>query len=89
MSLAVPRKLRDYKIDGRNLFDIIKDYFYKFGGEVRISAKNRAWFRRSARSEQPCGRPECGITLAINIARLVLTIKISQTLSAYLHNQLF
>jgi hypothetical protein len=22
--------LRDYKIDGRNLFDIIQEYFYKF-----------------------------------------------------------
>ena len=29
-SLTVPRKLRDYKIDGRSLFDIIKEYFYKF-----------------------------------------------------------
>lgn len=30
LSLTVPRKLRDYKIDGRSLFDIIKEYFYKF-----------------------------------------------------------
>ncbi len=30
LSLTVPRKLRDYKTDGRNLFDIIKEYFYKF-----------------------------------------------------------
>ncbi|KLT22658.1 hypothetical protein wVul_1023 [Wolbachia endosymbiont of Armadillidium vulgare str. wVulC] len=30
LSLTVPRKLRDYKIDDRNLFDIIKEYFYKF-----------------------------------------------------------
>ncbi|WP_341813104.1 hypothetical protein [Wolbachia endosymbiont (group B) of Germaria angustata] len=28
--LTVPRKLRDYTIDDRNLFDIIKEYFYKF-----------------------------------------------------------
>nr|WP_264685994.1 hypothetical protein [Wolbachia endosymbiont (group B) of Colias croceus] len=30
LSLTVPRKLRDYKIDGRSLFDTIKEYFYKF-----------------------------------------------------------
>ncbi|WP_224721435.1 hypothetical protein [Candidatus Wolbachia massiliensis] len=30
LSLAVPRKLRDYKIDGKSLFDIVKEYFYKF-----------------------------------------------------------
>lgn len=30
LSLTVPLKLRDYKTDGRNLFDIIKEYFYKF-----------------------------------------------------------
>lgn len=30
LSLTIPRKLRDYKIDGRNLFDIIQEYFYKF-----------------------------------------------------------
>ncbi|MGL9718836.1 MAG: hypothetical protein ACR5K9_09560 [Wolbachia sp.] len=30
LSLTVPRKLRDYKIDGRSLFDIIREYFYKF-----------------------------------------------------------
>ncbi|OAB82460.1 hypothetical protein WSTR_00460 [Wolbachia endosymbiont of Laodelphax striatellus] len=30
LSLTVPRKLRDYKTDGRSLFDIIKEYFYKF-----------------------------------------------------------
>lgn len=28
--LTIPRKLRDYKIDGRNLFDIIQEHFYKF-----------------------------------------------------------
>ncbi|MGL9718889.1 MAG: hypothetical protein ACR5K9_09875 [Wolbachia sp.] len=28
LSLTIPRKLRDYKIDGRNLFDIIQEYFY-------------------------------------------------------------
>ncbi|MFL3877204.1 hypothetical protein wTkk_001139 [Wolbachia endosymbiont of Trichogramma kaykai] len=30
LSLTVPRKLRDYKIDGRSSFDTIKEYFYKF-----------------------------------------------------------
>ncbi|WP_264730620.1 hypothetical protein [Wolbachia endosymbiont (group B) of Episyrphus balteatus] len=30
LSLTVPRKLRDYKTDGISLFDIIKEYFYKF-----------------------------------------------------------
>ncbi|WP_419214945.1 hypothetical protein [Wolbachia endosymbiont of Rhagoletis cingulata] len=30
LSLTVPRELRDYKIDDRNLFDIIKEYFYRF-----------------------------------------------------------
>jgi hypothetical protein len=30
LSFTVSRKLRDYKIDGRSLFDIIKEYFYKF-----------------------------------------------------------
>ncbi len=30
LSLNVSRELRDYKIDDRNLFDIIKEYFYKF-----------------------------------------------------------
>lgn len=30
LSLTIPRELRDYKIDGRNLFDIIQEYFYKF-----------------------------------------------------------
>ncbi|MDM8335466.1 hypothetical protein [Wolbachia pipientis] len=30
LSLVVPRKLRDYKMDGRSLFDLIKEYFYKF-----------------------------------------------------------
>ncbi|WCR57784.1 hypothetical protein [Wolbachia endosymbiont of Ctenocephalides felis wCfeJ] len=29
LSITVPRNLRDYKIDGRSLFDIIKEYFYK------------------------------------------------------------
>jgi hypothetical protein len=30
LSFTVSRKLRDYKIDGRSLFDIIKEYFYTF-----------------------------------------------------------
>lgn len=30
LSLNVSRELRDYKIDDRSLFDIIKEYFYKF-----------------------------------------------------------
>ncbi len=30
LSLTVLRKLRDYKTDGISLFDIIKEYFYKF-----------------------------------------------------------
>lgn len=30
LSLTVPRELKNYKIDGKNLFDIIKEYFQKF-----------------------------------------------------------
>ncbi|BET37019.1 hypothetical protein C1A_73 [Wolbachia endosymbiont of Culex quinquefasciatus JHB] len=30
LSLTVPRELKNYKIDGKSLFDIIKEYFYKF-----------------------------------------------------------
>ncbi|WP_341815396.1 MULTISPECIES: hypothetical protein [unclassified Wolbachia] len=38
-SLTVPRKLRDYKTDGRNLFDIIKEYFYKFCEKLGFKLK--------------------------------------------------
>ncbi|WP_250295480.1 hypothetical protein [Wolbachia endosymbiont of Oedothorax gibbosus] len=30
LSLTAPRELKNYKIDGKNLFDIIKEYFQKF-----------------------------------------------------------
>ncbi|MCM1002268.1 hypothetical protein [Wolbachia pipientis] len=30
LSLTVPRKLRDYKASDKNLFDILKEYFYRF-----------------------------------------------------------
>ncbi|OCA05779.1 hypothetical protein wTpre_98 [Wolbachia endosymbiont of Trichogramma pretiosum] len=36
LSLTVPRKLRDYKIDGRISFDTIKEYFYKFCEKLRF-----------------------------------------------------
>lgn len=39
LSLTVPRKLRDYKIDDRNLFDIIKEYFYKFCEKLGFKLK--------------------------------------------------
>ncbi len=37
--LTVPRKLRDYKIDGRNLFDVIKEDFYKFCEKLGFKLK--------------------------------------------------
>lgn len=37
--LTVPRKLRDYKTDGRSLFDIIKEYFYKFCEKLGFKLK--------------------------------------------------
>ncbi|WP_341810274.1 hypothetical protein [Wolbachia endosymbiont (group A) of Andrena carantonica] len=39
LSLTVPRKLRDYKIDGRNLFDVIKEYFYEFCEKLGFKLK--------------------------------------------------
>ncbi|AGJ98590.1 hypothetical protein wNo_01510 [Wolbachia endosymbiont of Drosophila simulans wNo] len=38
-SLTVPLKLRDYKTDSRNLFDIIKEYFYKFCEKLGFKLK--------------------------------------------------
>lgn len=39
LSLTVPRKLRDYKTDGRSLFDTIKEYFYKFCEKLGFKLK--------------------------------------------------
>lgn len=49
LSLTVPRKLRDYKFDGRNLFDIIKECFCKFCEKL--------WFKSELEIEHDLSDP--------------------------------
>ncbi|MDR2831644.1 MAG: DUF5089 domain-containing protein [Rickettsiales bacterium] len=47
--LIAPRELKNYKIDGKNLFDIIKEYFYKFCEKLG--------FKFEAKIEHSLGNP--------------------------------